>query len=67
MIIPESEARTKWCPFAKALVAGQVVNRADRTGEMPRECRCLGRDCMLWIVPAGQNPNDLGSCGLANT
>jgi hypothetical protein len=56
-----SDAKTQWCPFAFALVAGVVVNRTDRTGEIPPECRCLVDKCSLWIASAV----GIGHCGMS--
>lgn len=76
----ESEAKTKWCPMFRAVIAvgpsdgnEYVTNRDDVTGS--NGSRCIGSACMAWRVQSGwskdamtgQNgPIDLGGyCGLA--
>ena len=67
MIVNEATAKTMWCPLATAMVNGAAVNRLDVTGAIPPECRCLGTMCMLWIIPAGNNPDNVGYCGFTKT
>lgn len=69
----EAEARTKWCPFARAALeieapgpsvpTALAVNR-HRNGKARYSCRCLASDCMAWRFAA-----ELGSgyCGLAGS
>lgn len=58
----EEEAKTKWCPFARALTSalrpppegmrGEVflglatINRA--SNELVPECKCIASACMAW-------------------
>jgi len=64
----EAEARTKWCPFARAALEIEApapialaVNR-HRNGKARQSCRCLGSDCMAWQFGAERGS---GYCGLA--
>ena len=68
----EEEAKTKWCPFARAQTAdtdaAPAVNRTLRGG-IDLGCHCIGSACMAWrwdddLLP---KPNSLsqGHCGLA--
>jgi hypothetical protein len=70
-MIRESEAKTKWCPFARQSATqathadgsmhddGPTVNR---WGDIKNQrlSRCIGSTCMAW-----QSPNNIfGYCGL---
>jgi hypothetical protein len=55
----EEEARQKWCPYARADMAGQTVvmamerapaavARADGKGYDVVSTRCIGASCMAW-------------------
>lgn len=60
----EDEAKTKWCPFARALIwtTGPSLNRYDGDENLERETCCLASACMAWrLFKEGQ-----GFCGLAN-
>lgn len=69
----EPEARTKWCPFARAFspvmdehaetVAAASVNRQE-SGADPW-CRCLASDCMAWRWDERHQTELNGYCGLA--
>lgn len=67
----EEEAKQKWCPFVRVLVApndatwqgSMVTNRGDVPAE-PADTRCLGSDSMAWR-PSGTRSNPTGFCGLA--
>ena len=66
----EDEAKTKWCPFAKALdPTGKVAsNRMDYDFESGAnnpdpDCLCLGSGCMAWRWTEIESRN--GHCGLA--
>ena len=76
----EDEAKTKWCPHARASNAyaelGTSVNRGSK-GDADKDCLCLGSICMAWrwlLTPEEakeNNDNELledteaGYCGLA--
>ena len=47
----ESEAQTKWCPFARIVfeqfnIAGNRLNSI--TSTIPDPSRCIGSECMAW-------------------
>ena len=47
----EEEAKTKWCPMARALAESSVsaaVNRTFESGAEDPDCRCLASGCMAW-------------------
>ncbi len=49
--LSESEAKTKWCPFAR--IAGFVSVNRDFRGNPISRSRCLGSTCMAWDVRGG--------------
>lgn len=53
----EDEAKTKWCPFARAQTEDEpeaaVVNRAVG-GKADYDCYCLGSACMAWTWVDGE-------------
>jgi len=67
----ENEAKTKWCPFARTVIAARggngspAQNRVQEaaTGKDVSLEKCLGAACMAWR----QVPNEPfnGYCGLA--
>jgi len=76
----EEEAKTKWCPMARAMVhAGPNTVAANRFGQGSKDyinCKCIASDCMMWVptdneYDPGVNPADEGAshpaghCGLA--
>lgn len=77
MIVTEEQARTMWCPHARAAnsiepEAGNVsVNRVFEKGAADRDCLCLANMCMAWRWVADRSfngtPRNLrnGYCGLA--
>ena len=62
----ESEAKTKWCPFAQ-------IDGMNRYPTGKPATRCVGSDCMMWRkmpmvdIPGGNHRMrpDGGYCGLA--
>lgn len=66
----EAEAKTKWCPFARAISGDDepaAVNRQSNiqsAGAPDRDCLCLASGCMAWRVSSPLTPDD-GYCGLA--
>ena len=63
MTLTESEARTKWCPFARVLLpVHQSGNRIstfhkanaeserdkEHYAQQERDCCCIASDCMAW-------------------
>jgi hypothetical protein len=71
MILTEAEAKTKWCPFARAPEhQGTGQNREDK-GAATESSLCLASGCMAWRV-ASPPPNimvttvpaGVGYCGL---
>jgi hypothetical protein len=51
----EDEARTRWCPFARAadgdfrFARNRITDKSGRfDGAMPADCLCLASDCMAW-------------------
>lgn len=70
MILPETEAKTKRCPFARQAIATfdienvqpVTVNRHG-IGRVLPACCCLGSDCMAW-QPFPDHPTPYGTCGL---
>ena len=68
----ESEAKTKWCPFARAATQPDpdifpdaravTINRND-VGQDDLRCRCLGSSCMAWRwLPEATGKS--GRCGM---
>jgi hypothetical protein len=53
-MMAESEAKSKWCPFARVGVVSEVTgaayaaNRAGKEGKMIGAAMCLGSACMAW-------------------
>lgn len=56
----EDEAKTKWCPEARAPLLGQggnvPINRPERC-----DSRCIGSECMAWR----RDSINTGYCGKA--
>lgn len=60
MMLPEAEAKTKWCPFARVALhagnGGATANRHPSDGStstisppaIEEETRCIGSACMAW-------------------
>ena len=47
MAMTEQEAKTKWCPWARAHARGVAINRNEF--EMGSSfCMCLASGCMVW-------------------
>jgi len=72
MICTEAEAKTKWCPMARAIVdgAGDAVASRNGHGAGLAGTECLGSACMLWgwLNPPPRHDGDKpqrGRCGLA--
>lgn len=80
MTHPESVARTKFCPFSRA-VSGDgngtqnrytkfIAENKNVTGAIDPDCFCIASDCMAWRR-ADRQPNERevkdfhGYCGLA--
>lgn len=72
MILSEPEAKTKWCPFARAVEEYEYVSGgtahygtivANRGGKLDEKSRCLGSGCMAW-QPFPDHPTPYGTCGL---
>lgn len=71
MMLTEEEAKTRWCPFARAVapvvdtsanvIGGTPANRGSGGAPDP-DCRCLASGCMAWRKPSGSQK---GYCGLA--
>jgi hypothetical protein len=69
----EDEAKTKWCPFARAQSMNVAVSR-DGFGAAYDTCLCIGSACMAWrwkmeplvdgFSPRIESKTD-GRCGLA--
>ena len=64
----EAEAKTKWCPFARAEIknGGSAVNRSATMGngwpgDIEHTTRCLGSGCMAWQY---NRFRQVGRCGL---
>lgn len=75
MILKESEAKAKWCPFVRAMhpnVAENIsgINRPHHLDAFP-EHHCIASACMAWrIIHADQGMRGThvpvgGYCGLA--
>ena len=68
----ESEARTKWCPFARALIGnGEAMTSANREKDgnplIVKESRCIASECMAWQIASHTNesrPDGRGYCAL---
>lgn len=62
MIVSESMAREKWCPFARVFIdtihTGYSSNRDDVSDAT--HTHCLGPKCMAWVPCEGGR----GYCGL---
>jgi hypothetical protein len=70
----ESEARTKWCPFARVnpmIDERTAVNRPQSEappsaiGDMQARTRCYGSGCMAWRWHGMGAETLSGFCGLA--
>ncbi len=64
----EDEARTRWCPFARAWSgpgAPVALNRVDDQGHTG--CHCLASRCMAWRwhISGYHGRLNSGYCGLA--
>ena len=51
----EEEARTKWCPMARAVPDAQgysAGNRFENTLDSPldNKCKCIASDCAMWVT-----------------
>ena len=68
MIVSESEAKLKWCPFGSMVEQHQKVSGINRIGGTG-VTMCLGSACMAWrerAVPTAANTTiTMGYCGLA--
>ena len=62
MTLTETEAKTKWCPFARRDAGGVVVNR-NMGGNAFEGCKCIASACMAWRDDRGVAGK--GFCGLA--
>lgn len=71
MIVTETEAFEKWCPFARADITARERVEDGKPG--PNSSRCIGSRCMAWraaeprIEFAEGSPFSVarGFCGLA--
>lgn len=64
----EDEAKTKWCPMARAWAEGNdghaaSINRQYQRGKPDIDCYCIASDCMMWRSLDGVTVH--GYCGLA--
>ena len=70
MILTEEQARTKWCPAARfgevfgpdqGTAAALAYNRSGVNKEMviPRTCRCIASECMMWQWANDENGEPL--------
>lgn len=65
----ESEAKTKWCPFARTgaftdrgpMMA--VTTNRDPRPDVQSSCNCIASDCMAWVEI---KPTKEGFCQLIN-
>jgi hypothetical protein len=59
MAMTEAEAKTKWCPNARAAVyagaAAATVNRYPDPRTIEDLCRCIGSRCMFWRWDSGSS------------
>lgn len=64
MLVSETEAREKWCPFARVLKhTGSAAAAVNRTNQENLLGTCLGSQCMAWRFGVLDDVN--GYCGLA--
>lgn len=77
----ESEAKTKWCPFARVMTGdvdsgltfppgnrAAVRERGElRVNENPETCRCIASACMAWRRYLSPEMHREGYCGLAGS
>lgn len=72
MILRESDAKTKWCPYAMVAemkrdgATGPSYNRERgwKADLIPEFSRCLGRECMMWESISNMNEVEpKGYCG----
>ena len=63
-----SEAKTKWCPFARSVGDNSVANRR-YDGTPDSGALCIASDCMAWRVRLIGKTRDAdeGECGLVKT
>jgi hypothetical protein len=65
-LLTEDEAKTKWCPLARATNLGDLPVSVNRRGNAPdTDCLCIASACMAWrFVPGtGYEPATVGYCG----
>jgi hypothetical protein len=65
----EDEAKTKWCPMVRISAFGEhtssppanrVMDAINKTvARNPRDCRCLGSECMMWRLSKPADPEAL--------
>ena len=80
MLVTESEALKRWCPFARIPVSctTELYGKADvllgiatgnrSSGGVHKDCMCLASGCAAWRIrrgPDGADNPPLGYCGLA--
>lgn len=59
-LLTEDEAKTKWCPLARATNCGELPVAVNRIGKAPdNDCRCIASVCMAWrkFDQTGMGPN----------
>lgn len=67
MILTEEEAKTKWCPEARASNNGEqpiAINRVNRGPDV--DCLCIASACMAWRWQSAltvNNPNRTPGAG----
>jgi hypothetical protein len=66
--VTESEAKKKWCPFARVFTGTNSYCVAANRSLLPRDegrANCIGSACMAWENTRELNPSAGGHCGLA--
>jgi hypothetical protein len=61
-MLSPSEAKTKWCPFARIQDKQGAYNRLP-DGSVPLQGRCFGGNCMAWKSLKNSN---IGFCGITD-
>ena len=73
MLLSEKDAKTKWCPMARAGFrrdgdSSLTINRRIGSGKADPDCLCIATECMMWrtvTIVKETETLKLGYCGLA--
>lgn len=67
--LTETDARTKWCPMARAFYKvapfGVASINREQDGSPDIGCNCIASDCMFWRWAISEADYGTGYCGAA--